>query len=428
MKKFLKNASIYILFMVLIAGLIFSLNYFYGQKIAEDISTEINQFARDNGYELNFVEVEANPLLKKLKLKNLNLTKDENFNLILNEAVVNFSWQQILNYIQNEKFEIDKNLDSEIAQINYSNLSQNYQLKLSQSELNYQGEFPDNSIGELKNLNDLAVFLEDDHKLDFKAEKFKFDFPYYRRYGLSNQSWNQLSTFDDFILKADYLSSKKEFNLNQFNLSNDILKIIFDINAVLVSDLKAEKVEIKELLTNYDFLLAAEKLDFKENDYFKKLHFKQFDFGGDFNLKKTEKRLELRNLDFGLNLNNFELILSKELTNKINQNTFEILANQDNFSFLIEQLKYQQEYNYPNGKSRGQLDSSLLAAEMEADYNYSQEIPYINSAKLSYKSKNSKIEQLNLFIQLVIGKTFRQNEAGYYELEIWGPVDDLNFE
>lgn len=432
MKKFFKNASIYILLMILIVGLIFAADYFYGRKISEDISAEIDQFAQNNGYQLNFVEVETNLLLRELNLKNINFSRGGEFNLILNEAVVNFSWQQLLNYFQKGKLEIDKNLDAKITQLYYSNLAENYQLKLDQTEISYQGKFPQNELSQINKLADLAPLLTTDHQLELRAEKLKYDFPYYRRYGLSNDDWEELSTFNDFILRADYKKEEEVFKLSQFNLSNDFLKVIFDFKAQLAyqaeAEAEADRVTLKEAQSSYDLLLAAEKINFKENDYFKELKLKQFDLSGDFKLGKAEEKLNLKELDLSFNLNNFKLELAAELSRQLNRETFGILAADNNFSFAVDKLSYDQEYTYPNGKSESQLESSLLTAEMKADYNYSQKMPYLNSAELKYKSKNSKIEQLNLFIQLLLGQRFQQNEEGYYQINLWGPIDDLNFE
>lgn len=37
------------------------------------------------------------------------------------------------------------------------------------------------------------------------------------------------------------------------------------------------------------------------------------------------------------------------------------------------------------------------------------------------------MEQLNYLIQIMLAKNLSQDEEGYYRLEYWGDVDDLNF-
>jgi len=112
----------------------------------------------------------------------------------------------------------------------------------------------------------------------------------------------------------------------------------------------------------------------------------------------------------------------------LNQKSYGILAAENNFEILIDKFSYQQDYSYPNGSSQSNLDSSLLMAELEAEYNYNQEIPYISSGIIKYKPQTVRAEQLNSFLQLVLGKRFNRNERGYYELNFWGAVNDLNFE
>src|SRR6056297_510089 len=149
MKKFFKKISTYLLLMLFVAAIIFAVNYYYGQKIAEDVKLEITEIAETNNYQLRFLEVESNPLLQKINIRDLNLTKADEFNLIINQAEVNFSWQQILNYVRSQDLELDRNLDSDIAQINYSNLNDNYQINIKEAKLKYQGNLPEEKLSEI---------------------------------------------------------------------------------------------------------------------------------------------------------------------------------------------------------------------------------------------------------------------------------------
>ena len=428
MKKFLKKASIYILLMLLVAAVIFSLNYYYGQKISEDLEVEIAQIAETNNYQLRFVEIETNPLLQEIQLQNLHLTKADQFNLILNQGEINLSWQQILNYIRNQNFQLDKKFVSNIKQINYSNLKDNYQLNFRDAELRYRGNLPESKLKKLNTVDDLHLFLENNHNLDFKAAELKYDFPYYRSYGLNKENWNRLSTFNDVVIRVNYNKDNKNLKIEEFNLSGELLKLIFNFDSKLNYNAEKEDIILEQLSGNYDFLLAGKDLKFEANSFFQKLKFDQFDFNGSLNLTKEEDRFKANQLDFNLNLDNFKLILAAELNQQLNENTFGMLAAENKFDLLIENFSYQQDYSYPNGSSQSELSSSLFDGEMEAEYNYSEEVPYISSARLRYKPQTLRAEQLNSFLQLVLGQRFSQDEDGYYQLKIWGDIDNLNFE
>ncbi len=428
MKEFFKKASIYIALMLLIAALIFSLNYYYGQKISEDVEAEIAKIAEENNYQLRLLEVETNPLLQEMQIQNLNLIKADQFNLIINLAEINFSWQQVLNYIRHQSFELDKNFESEIKQINYSNLQDNYQLNFSEAEVNYQGDFAEEKLGQIKNLHDLQLLMDSDHNLDLRAAELKYDFPYYRSYGLNNENWNRLSTFDDFIMSARYKQETKKLSIEEFNLSGELLKLIFNLDSVLNYNQQTEKIIFTELKGDYDFLLAADTLAFEANSYFEELNLNQLDFNGSLDLVSKENELQANQLDFNLHLSDFKLRLAEFLNQQLNQNSYGILAAENSFEILIDNFTYQQQYSYPNGSSSSDLDSSLVTAELEAEYNYNQEIPYISSGNLRYKPQTARAEQLNSFLQLVLGRRLDQDEEGYYQLKFWGAVDDLNFE
>lgn len=428
MKRFLKKASIYILLMVLVAGIIFSLNYYYGKKISKDVEAEISQIAKNNNYQLRFLEVETNPLLQKMKIQNLNLTKADQFNLIVNQGEIKLSWQQILNYFRQGKFQLDKNFESIIKQVNYSNLKDNYQLNFNEVEIKYQGKLPEEKITQANSKSDLSFLFEEDHKIDFQAAELKYDFPYYRSYGLNSENWNRLSTFNNFNMKANYSAANQRLKVEEFNLRGELLKIIFKLDSKLNYQAENEKILVEEFKSDYDFLLTGENLEFEANSFFKDLNFKQFDFNGSLDLAKEENRFKANQLNFNLKLSQFKLLLAKKLSQDLNQNTFGILAADNNFEISINEFSYDQKYSYPNGSSSSSLKSSLIEAELEAEYNYSEETPYISNAILKYKLQNARAEQLNSFLQLVLGQSLKKDEAGYYKLEIWGDLDDLNFE
>lgn len=428
MKNFFKKASIYILLMLLAAGIIFSLNYYYGQKISEDIEAEITQAADNNDYQLEFIEIETNPFLQKIELQNLSLNRAEEFNIVVNQAEINFSWQQLLNYIQNQDFQLDKNLESQIKQIKFSSLEDNYQLDFSDLRLDYQGDLSELRLDQIKSIDDLHLLLEKNHNLDLRASELKYDFPYYRSYGLNNNNWDRLSTFNDFILKADYNKDTQKLNIEEFNLSGELLTLIFNLDSDLLYDKDQKEITVEQLKGDYDFNLAAENLDFEANSFFQDLEFKQFDFNGSLNLSREEEFYQANQLDFNLNLSEFKLLPTEALSQQVNQNTLGILAADNKFEILIDKFSYQQDYSYPNGNSQAELNSSLIMAEFEAEYNYSEEMPYLSSSHLRYKPQNEAADQLNSFLQIILGRPIERNEAGFYELEIWGDLDDLNFE
>jgi hypothetical protein len=428
MKKFFKKISTYLLLMLFVAAIIFAVNYYYGQKIAEDVKLEITEIAETNNYQLRFLEVESNPLLQKINIRDLNLTKADEFNLIINQAEVNFSWQQILNYVRSQDLELDKNLDSDIAQINYSNLNDNYQINIKEAKLKYQGNLPEEKLSEIINEENLQLLLENDHQLDFTAAELKYDFPFYRRYGLNDEEWNKLSTFNNFVLRTNYDQETRAYNVEEFNLSSEVLKIIYNFDSIINYEDESQQIVFEELSGNYDFLLTAEDLNFNANTFYKDLEFKQINFNGNFDLLNEEERLKANQLDFNLNLKEFKLVLTEILAQELNRNSFGILAENNQFEILINDFNYQQKYSYPNGSSNSELDSSMLKAEFKAEYNYSQEIPYISTAELRYKPQTAKAEQLNSFIQLALGEKITRDEDGYYQLKFWGEIDDLNFE
>jgi hypothetical protein len=345
--------------------------------------------------------------------------------LIFEQAEINFNWQQIINYIRYQNFELDKNLDTKIAQINYSNLKNNYQINLKDAELHYKGNLSEETILALKNESELQLLLEDDHNLDFSAAELKYNSPYYRSYGLSEQDWNKLSTFNNFRFQADYDQKNRNLKVEEFNLSSELLKIIYNFESIIDYNQQEEQIYFEEAKGDYDFHLAASDLNFQANSFYQNLEFNQFDFNGSFDLTNQDNKIIANQLDFSLNLDEFKLVLAEVMAQQLNEYSFGILAENNQFEISINNFSYQQQYNHPNGSSHSELDSSLLLAELNSEYNYSDEIPYISSGQLRYKPQTAKAEQLNAFLQLVLSERITRNEAGFYQLEFWGPIDSL---
>lgn len=427
MKKFLKKASIYILLMITAAGIIFGFNYYYGQKISADLEAEINQLAKNNNYQLELVNLKANPLLHRIEIANLELKKKYNYNLNISEAKIYLSWQQVFNYLLEQDFKLAKNFESEIKTIAYSSLINNYQLHFKEAQLAYQGDLSQAKLEKLNKVEDLYFLLEDAHNLSLKAAGVKYDFPFYRELGFNEKNWNKISSFDHFVLKANYDDQKQLLQLEEFNLSGDILQIIFNLNSKLAFNKNQPKVEVEDLEANYDFLIVGQDLYFEPTSIFRELEFNQFNFNGNLDLDLTESSFKLNQFDFNSSLKEFEILLAENMNRFLTQNTFGVLAPVDNFKFKIDDYSYKQEFKAPHGSFKSNIDSSLFAAQTEGEYNYDQKDFYINNAILKYKAKTKAMEQLNYLIQIMLGQNLNQDEDGYYILEYWGDIDDLNF-
>lgn len=428
MNKFFKKTLLYLFLMFFVVAIIFTLNYYYGQKISNDLKAEIIEIAEINNYRIHSLELDSNLLLQRITIEELNLTKADQFDLFIDQGEINLNWQQLLHYIRTQELELAKNLSSHIEKINYSNLNNNYQINIKKAELQYQGGIPEEKLQTIINSDQLEYLLEYDNCFNFTASQIKYDFPYYRRYGLDDEEWDKLSTFNDFVMKITYDKDSRALNVEEFNLTNKLLKIIFNFDSTIDYKNEEQQFVFKELKGEYDFYLQAEGLEFNDTDFYKMLKFKQFNFNADLDISNRNNEINVKKLDFNLDLKKLELELTKILAKKLNENSFGILAKNKNFGILINKFNYQQEYNYPNGTTSSKLDSSLLKANFNADYNLSQKVPYLNNAVFKYKPQSTKIEQLNSFLQLVLGEKIAQDEAGYYQLKFWGKLNNLKFE
>lgn len=427
MKKFLKKGFIYIGLLIIVAGIIFGLNNYYGTKISADLEQEFNQLAQNNKYQLELSGLKANPLLRKIKIENLDLKKRRFYNLNISEAEIHLSWQQIINYLVEQEFRLDKNFESQIKEIDYSSLVNNYQLNFKEAELYYQGDLTKADFKQLSTADDLYFLLENDHELNLKAAGVKYDFPFYRYLGFNDQNWDKISSFDNFEMEANYNQKKQLLKVNKFNLSGDILKIGLDFDSKVKYNNNKPKIKIEEFKSNYDLLITADDLVLEPNSIFRELEFNKFALNGNVDLTTTQSFFNLNEFDFDLNLKEFKILLSEKMSRSLYKNSFGVLSPITNVKFKIDDYSYQQEYTAPNGNFQSNIDSSLLNAQLKGEYNYDQEDIYINDAILKYKVKSEEMENLNYLIQLVLAKNLTKNEEGYYTLEFWGDTDDLNF-
>ncbi|TDP96862.1 hypothetical protein C7957_10757 [Halanaerobium saccharolyticum] len=459
MKKFLKKASIYLLLMLLIAAAVFSLNYFLGRKLAGDLENDLKEIAAENDYQLRYLNINSNPLLRRVEVNTLSFRNNSEQSFEVNGAEIEFSWQQIFNYLKDGKFLAKKDITAEIDKFSFYDLQQNNHFDFYNSSLSYQGEINSQSVKEPLQL------IKNNHRLSIASEEVIYDYPYYRSYGITKANWERISTFRDFAFNADYQSENKKLTVNDFALKNEFIDYQLDFETVLEEKSEAEveaaetsktasepeemaaeketalaeivlysrqnqKLLLKELQSNYQLALNGELLNLSENDLFNQFSFAELNLDSDFAmyLNSEKKNYQIQKFDLNFDLSDFQLVLKENLSQEVNQSSFGILAQNDEFELNIESLNYLQQFNHPKGKIELDLISNLIDARLNAEFNYSEEMPYISSSQLKFKAKKQSVEQLLLFAQLLNGDNFEQDKEGYYQLEIWGRLDNLNFE
>ncbi|ADQ14581.1 hypothetical protein [Halanaerobium hydrogeniformans] len=434
----LKKGSIYLLMMVLIAAVIFSLNYFYASRISEDIEENIRTFAIEEDYQIRELQISANPFLRTVNIERLNFLETDNFSLELSNLEIKLSWQQLINYIQEGDFNLYRNTQLLIDDIIYSNLSDDYQLNFKESKINYQGSSDFDKFIESKNI------YEADHDFDFRAAELKVDYPYYRRYGITKDSWDKLPLFDNFVLKVNYDSQSDELIIEEFDLSGEFLSCQADLEAVVIDIDEQQALEtdyslitadskkaFSDFKANYYFAFDGSGLEILENEYFKDIKLDSLSFDGYFDLsldEPEEMSYHANQLNLILELKDLKLLFSEELSQQINQNTFGILASDQLFSIEINLFNYLQDFTHPRGSTESNLESPFADAQLIADFNYSQETPYLTNGQLRFRPKKDSAQQLILFSQLIFNREFEEDEAGYYIIEAWGDFDDLQFD
>ena len=459
MKKFLKKASIYLLLMLLIAAAVFSLNYFLGRKLAGDLENDLKEIAAENNYQLRYLNINSNPLLRRVELNTLSFQNNSDQSIELNGAEIEFSWQQIFNYLKDGKFLAKKDITAEIDKFSFYDLQQNNHFDFYNSSLSYQGEINSQSVKEPLQL------IKNNHRLNIASEEVIYDYPFYRSYGITKANWERISTFRDFAFNADYQSQNQKLTVNNFALKNEFIDYQLDFETVLEERTEAEveaaetsktesepeemaeemetalaeivlysrqnqKLILKELQSNYQLALNGELINLSGNELFNQFSFAELNLDSDFAmyLDSEKKNYQIQKFDLNFDLSDFQLVLKENLSQEVNQSSFGILAQNGEFELNIDSLNYLQQFNHPKGKSELDLISNLIDARLNAEFNYSEEIPYISSSLLKFKAKNQSVEQLLLFAQLLNGDNFEQDEEGYYQLELWGRLDNLNFE
>jgi hypothetical protein len=433
MKKFLKKASIYLLIMIAAAAIFIGLNYYYGSKLAEDLETNIQKAAEENNYQIRSLTLNANPLFQKVNIERMMLNKPQESTIDIVDAEIKLSWQQIFHYIRNDELALNKNYRADIKSLNYSDLVNDYRFNFKDALIIYNGEY------KLEDANNIKYLLEHDHSLDFQAEELIYDYPYYRSYGITADSWEKLSTFRDVKLKANYQTENNILTLEELILNGEFINYEADLKAEIrdyaeivedsSSQLKNEII-FNNLKLNYLLDFNGEGLKTEQNQYYKSLSFDNYSFNAhlDIFLDNPDEMLYRANqFDAEMMLSNFNLTFNEELSREINENTFGIFAKDDQFSLKVNSFNYNQEYINPAGKTESSLITPFVNSELDANYTYSKEEFYLDNALLKIKPKTVEAETLFNFIQLIFDQQFEQDEDNYYLIEIHGGLGNLEF-
>lgn len=433
MKKFLKKASIYLLIMIAVAAIFIGLNYYYGSKLAEDLQTNIQKAAEENNYQIRSLTLNANPLFQEVNIERLMLNRPQELNLDIVDAEIKLSWQQIFHYIRNGELALNKNYRANIKSLNYSDIVNDYRLNFKDALLIYNGEY------NLEDAKNIKYLLDHNHNFNFQAEKLIYDYPYYRSYGITAESWEKLSTFTDVKLKANYQSKNNILKVEELVLSGEFINYEADLKAEIrdyaeiVEDsgdqLKNELV-FNSFKLNYLLDFNGEGLKTEQNQYYQSLSFDNYSFKAylDIFLDNPDRMLYRANqFDAEMKLSNFNLIFNEELSREINENTFGIFAKNDQFSLKINSFDYNQEYINPAGETESTIITPFVDSELDANYTYSKEEFYLDNALLKVKPKTVEAETLFNFIQLIFDQQFEQDEDNYYLIKIHGGLGNLEF-
>jgi hypothetical protein len=428
MKKFLKKASIYLIIMLILAAVFSALNYYYGSKLAQDLKIDIQKAAEENNYQIRDLNLNANPLFQRINIENMRITKEQESNIDILDAEIKLSWQQIFYYIRNNDLALNKNYTAKIKNINYSDLKNNHRFKFIDALLNYSGEF------KIEEAKDIEYFFNHNHDFDFQAAELRYDFPYYRSYGITAESWEQLSVFKDVKIKADYKADNRLLTVEELILDGEFIDYHSDLRAEIrdiAADSKFEdEIIFNNLKMNYNFDFDGDGLKTEQNQYYKSLSFDNYSFDAyiDISLENPEEMIYIANqFDAELNLNNFNLTFNEELSREINKNTFGIFAKDDQFSLKINSFNYDQEYVNPAGETESTLITPFVDSELEANYTYNKEEFYLDNALLKIKPKTIESETMFNFIQLIIDQQFEQDEDDYYLIRVHGELGNLEF-
>lgn len=433
MKKFLKKASIYLILMFIAAALLFGLNHYYGSRLAADLKIKIQEAAEENNYQIRNLELNANPLFQEVNIERMMISKAQDTNIDFVGAEVKLSWQQIFHYIRNNDLALQKDYLAEINNLNYSDLKNEYRLNFKDVLLSYSGEF------KIEDADDIEYLLENNHNFDFEAEELIYDFPYYRSYGITSDSWEKLSTFNQVKLNGEYQSESRVLQLEEFILNGEFINYEANLNAEIREFTEAEtdsgakykdKLIFNNLKLNYFLDFNGEGLKTEENQYYKSLSFADYSFKAylDIFLENTDQMLYRANqFDTEMELNNFNLTFNEELSKKINETTYGIFAKDNQFSLKIDTFDFEQEYTNPAGTTQSNLVTPFLNSELDANYSFSRENFYLDNALLKIKPRTVEAETLFNFIQLIFDEQFEEDKEGYYLIRMHGELGNLEF-
>jgi len=423
-KRRLKRRLIYVLILLLTAGAIFSANYYYGNNIAKNLRTEIEETAEENNYQVDTVEITANPLLREINIGKLNLIKADRGNVELDNIKVTTSWQQILYYIKNENFDLNKDFTAVIDRFYFANIRESFQLTAENIKADFEGEFAPEYF------TDVEQFLAHDQNFNLTADRMKYDFPYYRSYGLVKENWEDISTFNNFKVDYSFDSKTKIMDINQIQLKNQFLDFAGSLHGKLIKLQNKNTVIFESLKTDYDLKLNGENLMINENPIYRDFKFSTLTSTGEFDIFLEDRdyiTYRPNSFDFTAELTGFYLTLTDEMREELKENTFGIFGSSEDFAFRIDSLLYEQDYNYPEGNTSSKLMSPLVEAELNAEYTYRGQEPHLNNGILKFKPLTDKASGIVNILEMLYGKKLTRDKDGYITIEVWGDMDNLQF-
>ncbi len=210
-----------LLIIIVLLGLVLVGNWVYGNVLAHKIEDRLLHLAKSMDDELliEFDEVHVNPLLSKLQLRGLTISKMDGRKLATGQTVIlDMPYREAIRLVNRKHIDELKSLKLKVEQLQVYVLGED-KLVVDNLQITFSGQLSKEDIHTIQ-----TAFPDEKQRLRIQAKGVEFSqTPWMDALGFTKEQIASINHFDQLLVDCQLLPQQSQLELMKFQLNSDFI-------------------------------------------------------------------------------------------------------------------------------------------------------------------------------------------------------------
>ncbi len=210
-----------LLIIIVLLGLVLVGNWVYGNVLAHKIEDRLLHLAKSMDDELliEFDEVHVNPLLSKLQLRGLTISKMDGRKLATGQTVIlDMPYREAIRLVNRKHIDELKSLKLKVEQLQVYVLGED-KLVVDNLQITFSGQLSKEDIHSIQ-----TAFPDEKQRLRIQAKGVEFSqTPWMDALGFTKEQIASINHFDQLLVDCQLLPQQSQLELMKFQLNSDFI-------------------------------------------------------------------------------------------------------------------------------------------------------------------------------------------------------------